>query len=1639
MNAAWGMLYESQNPRRFNRHCLFPRLSRVLLAAIVLAVIAILASFELSAAQSSSFVYWRYDAPDRLSRINVADIDQDGIDDLVVVAGDGDVILVGADGIARWSVPYKTTAPVVGIATFNLHGEMEPTNEILLLTEAGLIALDSEGNELFATSLREIPTAVSPVGTSSSEQNNVLVALANGELRQIDNEGRLVWRHVFQDVNSQNAQPVLVTADLNRDGQDEIIYSYFTDGGFSKLALISPGGELIWERSNSGSISAMTIVEFDAEQPLEIALGTSLNRVYLYTADGQRRWPYRSPNKPITSLETAVLDGTPALVVGTSVGKLIAYDDLGRRIWAGTYSDSPDNPILSISSSSEVQSGGNPVALAIVIGQPSGSTEASDIILLDGGGRRLEPSFPAVDNAALSGLVDVNHDGISELLLAGFATAELLDPGIGARQYSSAWDYRLGAGSQAFLVTDIDQDGEQEILIGTDGGTLHALNNNGALIWAAELGGVVSDIAIAQPDTGSQPAIVAVHNDSTISDNGVVTLEGFLELLDPDGNQLWSKSLPSTITAMTVGDINRSGPPEIIVGTSDGLIIAFSLTGDEFWRSTISASVDTLTLSSDGRGVDILASTGANTIDRFDNKGTGFVRTAEYLEEIVDIYDLTRDPELVPVLVVAVEDGTLRGISLLGNQLWQVDLPGSPIVTIPADNSVIVGTDEDQLLRIDINGEVVWRQNDPGRVTSLYWGDLDGNIQADIAVGNREGDVLLITGDGEKTWDQLNLDSEVVNVSAIRRLPNLQADLVAVTDNGIVQLFQSQANRPPLLVNPRTDVGEGSYSISVSVIDVENDPVIVGLDLYDPDNDQWIFQGEKTASGGRSTIFWPVDPPEDAQEVRYRFQYDDGSHSATVEPAAGPAAIPPSPILLDVIITLVFGIVGIGGAALYIRQARSPIARARRYYARLKQKPELTLAMFDDEYNRTDGSPYFLLNLANAARQDRNLAITSLADGLYLLDSRPESALRIIVGALEDAEKERPEWLGLDGWLFLYRTALSLITAPSITELTLLKPQFEQLLKVEGSHVPNVQSMDRLLPVLTTLRDSERVDLVEDRLVYLNESIGLLKQFQHQSVQYPVEISNTILAAIVSRWLGLVRVEVEEMHGRAQLVIQLMTKHLVPEEEPIVALEIANKGRAPAEQVVVTLQANPGYSKVTKSQLIPILSPGRKRQVQFAIDPDVREPFRIVFSIIYDDRQSEGQMIAFADMVYLLPPIRDFKPILNPYSPGMPLRQNSQVFYGREDLFQFIRDNAGRGNQRNVLILIGQRRTGKTSVLLQLDQHLPEDQFPIFIDCQSLGVSPGMPAFFHDLAWTMAESLAAKGMEISVPKSSEWQTDPAGKFQRQFIPAVQNLLPDGTKILLVFDEFEAFENLVRDNILPQTLFPFLRHIMQHREGLGFVFAGTHRLEEMGSDYWSVLFNIALYKHIGYLDNETAERLIRNPVAPNIIYDDLAIDKIMRVTSGHPYFLQLVCYSLVNRANKERKAYVTISDVNAALNEMLRLGEVHFAYLWQRSTFTERALLAAASRRVESDAAFQPVDLVHYLSQYGIFLDPAEVTAGLHRLVEREIMSEVSEEGTTYFELRIGLVGLWVAQNKSISKLYESQNVKDLIQPRAGPS
>src|SRR6185295_4109578 len=107
------------------------------------------------------------------------------------------------------------------------------------------------------------------------------------------------------------------------------------------------------------------------------------------------------------------------------------------------------------------------------------------------------------------------------------------------------------------------------------------------------------------------------------------------------------------------------------------------------------------------------------------------------------------------------------------------------------------------------------------------------------------------------------------------------------------------------------------------------------------------------------------------------------------------------------------------------------------------------------------------------------------------------------------------------------------------------------------------------------------------------------------------------------------------------------------------------------------------------------------------------------------------------------------------------------------------------------------------------------------------------------------------------PAPELFRERPSRAFERIFLPMVFKAIGQ-RHLLLLFDEFEELEMRVASGKLEPTIFPFFRHLMQHGDKLGFIFVGTHRLEELSADYWSILFNIALYKRVTFL-NEAAAR------------------------------------------------------------------------------------------------------------------------------------------------------------------------------------
>ncbi|WP_420630169.1 cache domain-containing protein [Candidatus Leptofilum sp.] len=728
----------------------------------------------------------------------------------------------------------------------------------------------------------------------------------------------------------------------------------------------------------------------------------------------------------------------------------------------------------------------------------------------------------------------------------------------------------------------------------------------------------------------------------------------------------------------------------------------------------------------------------------------------------------------------------------------------------------------------------------------------------------------------------------------------------------------------------------------------------------------------------------------------------------------------------------------------------SPLGRADLLAQELLEEPKQTavsLYKLSQEAERDQERADLLANLPRAMsnRTARNnfegsesprLSINSaiqLAEGFHFLQSsqeRPELlsvGLRQILAALKTPEAQ--EWEESASVTAVLQLCHQLISASNV----------EQLTTIDGTTLPEkfaaspakllISEMKELSPVMASLNAYERVDTVEDKISYLVAAVQQWQRVERQARQKLQGIDRILLARIGEKGINIVNGALSDLQLNAQIVCELLTRHTWQNEIVPLTLIIRNQGRGAAFNVRISLVESPNYTIVSENAVLDRIGAGEEVRVTLNVHPrleqNIRE-FRARFLVLFTDPRAGEQVENYADLVHLLDRSEPFQHIKNPYIVGTPLEEGSSLFFGREDLVEAIKESFS-GEHHHNLVLVGQRRMGKTSLLKQLPFHFSDDYLIVYLDGQVMGLDPGSGAFFLNLATEITYAMEDKGLEVTQPDLEMFSNNPARVFEHEFLPKVMTILGDG-HLLILFDEFEELENTVKRGYLDEAIFGYLRHLMQHVPRLSFIFCGTHRLEELSADYWSVFFNITLNQQVGNLSYQDTIRLIQEPVAPyGMRYDDLVLDKIWRLTSGHPYFLQLLCHSLVNQHNRTERSYATISDVNNVLDEILSSGEAHFIYLWTESEPNERMVLFALSRIMPLTGTASDIDLADYLAERGVTLSRAQIRTGLHQLALRDILQTTNYAGskeTVIYRWQLGLIGLWVEKYKSFSRVMD---------------
>jgi len=375
----------------------------------------------------------------------------------------------------------------------------------------------------------------------------------------------------------------------------------------------------------------------------------------------------------------------------------------------------------------------------------------------------------------------------------------------------------------------------------------------------------------------------------------------------------------------------------------------------------------------------------------------------------------------------------------------------------------------------------------------------------------------------------------------------------------------------------------------------------------------------------------------------------------------------------------------------------------------------------------------------------------------------------------------------------------------------------------------------------------------------------------------------------------------------------------------------------------------------------------------------------------------------------------DFVPIEpNPYIVGNPIRDRS-MFFGRQEELRFLHDRLDTDG-REMIVLCGGRRCGKTSILLQvLDGRLGDRFLPVLIDMQQMAELRSDGDLWRAMARRIRERMEEVGLssEGLAPPASD-DPEPHAAFRR-FLEEVGRRL-GRRKLVLLVDEYELIEEHIHHGTLSNDVPLVLSAILDSTLPLSFLFTGSRRVQERDPAVWSRLMGKALHRRISFLALGDAERLVREPVRGRMQYTDDAVRAILRLTAGHPFYTQVVCQALVDRMNERRSVVVEAADVDEVAEALADSPLPQTVYWWKSLPLLARvigSLLAAAadgpSRYVP--AAVIEADLRAHRREYGFEVRRASLRGMLERMVEQEDL-EAGDPRDTY-RFRMDLIRRWL--------------------------
>ncbi len=367
----------------------------------------------------------------------------------------------------------------------------------------------------------------------------------------------------------------------------------------------------------------------------------------------------------------------------------------------------------------------------------------------------------------------------------------------------------------------------------------------------------------------------------------------------------------------------------------------------------------------------------------------------------------------------------------------------------------------------------------------------------------------------------------------------------------------------------------------------------------------------------------------------------------------------------------------------------------------------------------------------------------------------------------------------------------------------------------------------------------------------------------------------------------------------------------------------------------------------------------------------------------------------------------------NPYHPNQPTADPA-AFFGRADVFAFIRQSLVAGHRPQTIALIGQPGMGKTSTLLQVPHQVEARFLVAYVDLHEIRLEDA-GALFVAMADSARTAFEAGGVSTYrlPPLPEDPELDVQKWFSETYLEVMLSALRRNRRLLFLLDNTSVLLNAIDRRDLPGDFGATLSRLIAGDERFDILFA-VDAQDEYRLEAFEPLTDPMLHKRLDLLDDAAATALIRTPAAPFYALQPEAVEGILSMAGGHPY-LQHVLNGLLWELSSARghSEPISLADVSAVISQAVEEADSVLRLAWEHATDNERLALSALTALTKANHGLPvPHDAIRawVIRESDTPPDATALAAALRRLEYREALKGTA---TGTYTFTTGLYHQWL--------------------------